>query len=126
MFEEANKIAEEIKDDERSATQLPKPSGYHILLALPKSDDKFESGLVKADLTMQREEISTVVGFVLEAGGDAYKDERFKSAWCKKGDFVLVGAYKGTRFRIHGQEFRRINDDDVLGVVEDPRGYSRA
>ena len=71
MFEEANKIAEEIKDDERSATQLPKPSGYHILLALPKSDDKFESGLVKADLTMQREEISTVVGFVLEAGGDA-------------------------------------------------------
>lgn len=126
MFEEANKIAEEIKDGERSATQVPKPSGYHILLALPKVDDTFQSGIVKSDLTVQREEISTVVGFVLAVGDDAYKDVRFKSAWCKQGDFVLVGAYKGTRFRIHGQEFRMVNDDDVLGVVEDPRGYSRA
>jgi len=39
---------------------------------------------------------------------------------------VLVRAYSGTRFKIHGREFRLINDDTIEGVVEDPRGYSRA
>jgi len=126
MFEEANKIAELIPEGERSATQVPNPSGYHVLLALPKADEKFDSGIIKSDSTRHQEEIGTVVGFVLAIGSDAYKDERFKSNWCKQGDFVLVGGYKGTRFRVHGQEFRMINDDDVLGVVEDPRGYSRA
>jgi hypothetical protein len=28
--------------------------------------------------------------------------------------------------KIHGREFRIINDDAVEGVVEDPRGLSRA
>jgi co-chaperonin GroES (HSP10) len=39
---------------------------------------------------------------------------------------VLVRAYSGTRFKIHGREFRLLNDDQVEAVVEDPRGYTRA
>jgi hypothetical protein len=31
----------------------------------------------------------------------------------------------GSRVKIHGREFRIINDDSVEGVVEDPRGISR-
>ena len=46
--------------------------------------------------------------------------------WCKDGDFVLIGAYKGVRFKIFGKEFRLINDDTVKAVVDDPRGYARA
>ena len=66
--------------------------------------------------------------FVLKQGDLCYKDEnKFPTgAWCKEGDFVLVRAYAGTRFKIHGREFRMINDDTVLGVVQDPRGYERA
>ena len=44
----------------------------------------------------------------------------------QKGDFVLTRAYAGTRLKIHGQEFRVINDDSVEAVVQDPRGISRA
>ena len=57
-----------------------------------------------------------------------YKDEGkfLQGPWCKEGDFVLVRAYSGTRFKIHGREFRLINDDQVEAVVEDPRGYTRA
>jgi len=127
MIEETNKIVEEVPEGEANATQLPIPSGYRILLALPKPDAEFESGLVKAAQTRHIEEVSSVVGFVLEVGPDAYADEkRFKSAWCKKGDFVLIGPYVGSRFKIHNQEFRMIDDDHVLGTVQDPRGYSRA
>ena len=112
---------------EEKAKQLPQPSGYRILCAVPEVEDAFESGLVKADITRQHEELLTTVLFVVELGPDCYKDDkRFPSGpWCEKGDFVLVRPHAGTRLKIHGREFRIINDDSVEGVVDDPRGISR-
>lgn len=112
-----------------SASQLPKPSGWKILCAVPEIEDTFDKSIiVKATQFMKSEEHATTVLFVLRCGPDAYndKDKYSSGAWCKEGDFVLVRAYSGTRFKIHGREFRMINDDQVEGVVEDPRGYSRA
>ena len=113
--------------DERKAKQLPDPSGYRILCAIPEIDDTYESGLLKSDLTLQHEELLTTVLFVAKMGPDCYKDPaRFPTGpWCKVGDFILVRPHAGTRLKIHGREFRIINDDSVEGVVEDPRGISR-
>jgi len=118
---------EEIPIEERGL-QLPEPKGYKILCAIPEASETYESGLVKAGQTKHIEEHSTVVLFVVKVGDLAYKDEsRFPTGpWCKEGDFVLTRAYAGTRFKIHGREFRIINDDTVEGVVQDPRGYTRA
>ena len=112
---------------ERKAKQVPDPSGYRILCAIPKIDEQYESGILKSDATMQHEELLTTVLFVMKMGPDCYKDkERFPSGpWCKEGDFILVRPHAGTRLKIHGQEFRIINDDSVEAVVEDPRGISR-
>lgn len=112
---------------EQRGRMLPKPSGYHILCAIPDIEDSFDSGIAKADVTVQHEEILTTVLFVVEMGPDAYRDEkRFPSGpWCKKGDFILVRPNTGTRLDIHGREFRIINDDSVEGVVDDPRGIRR-
>ena len=115
--------------DAAKARQLPKPSGYKILCAVPPAEDTFEdSMLVKAAISQRIEEQTTTVLFVVAVGPDAYQDkERYPSGpWCKEGDFVLVRAYSGTRFKIHGREFRVINEDQVEGTVEDPRGYARA
>lgn len=112
---------------EQKAKQLPDPSGYHILCAIPEIDDKYEGGILKSDLTRQHEELLTTVLFAVKLGPDCYKDEaRFPSGpWCKEGDFILVRPHAGTRVKIHGREFRIINDDSVEGVVQDPRGISR-
>jgi len=109
------------------ASQLPKPSGYHILCAIPEVDKMYDSGLAKAGETMHIEEVLTTVLFVVEIGYDCYKDPKtFPSgAWCKKGDFVLVRPNSGSRLVIHGREFRMINDDTVEGTVDDPRGIKR-
>lgn len=113
---------------EEKAKQLPEPSGYHILVAIPEIEEKFESGLIKADSTKHYEEVLSTVFFVVKLGPDCYKDEkRFPSGpWCKQGDFVLARPNSGTRLKIHGREFRLINDDSVEAVVDDPRGISRA
>jgi co-chaperonin GroES (HSP10) len=114
---------------EPQATQLPKPRGWKLLCAIPEVEDKFSgTDLLKPDSVTKIEEHSTTVLFVVDVGDDAYADKaKFPNGpWCSKGDFVLVRAYSGTRFKIHGREFRLINDDQVEAVVEDPRGYTRA
>lgn len=115
------------KSDEEKATQLPRPSGYRILCAIPEMEKEYESGLLKADETLHYEELLTTVLFVVDLGPDCYKDAaRFPNGpWCKKGDFVLVRPNAGTRLVIHGREFRIINDDSVEATVDDPRGIKR-
>jgi len=113
--------------EEDKAKQLPEPKGYRILCALPEAEDKFESGIAKSTDTMRNEEVLSTVFFVVKLGPDCYKDDkRFPNGpWCQVGDFILARPNSGTRLKIHGREFRIINDDSVEAVVQDPRGISR-
>lgn len=118
------------KSVEEKAKQLPIPSGYRILCAVPEAEKEIEGtsiNLLKSAEMIRVEELLTTVLFVVELGPDCYKDPtRFPTGpWCKKGDFVLVRPHAGTRLLIHDREFRIINDDSVEGVVEDPRGIKR-
>jgi co-chaperonin GroES (HSP10) len=112
----------------KSGKQLPDPSGFRLLIALPEVEEKTEGGLYIPDERRDAESVASIVGFVLEVGPDAYADkERFPNGpWCKQGDWIVMRAYSGTRLRIHGKEFRIINDDSVEAVIDDPRGVVRA
>ena len=119
------------KEAEQKAKQLPDPAGFMLLTVVPEAMEEFadsEAGLVKAGTTIWKEEVLTPVLFVVKMGPEAYKDTtRFPSGpRCKLGDFVIVRPNSGTRLKIHGREFRLINDDNVEAVVQDPRGITRA
>jgi co-chaperonin GroES (HSP10) len=113
--------------DAEKARQVPDPVTYHLLCMLPKADEEYESGLIKSGQTMHFEEVMSPVLFVAKMGPDCYKDPlRFPSGpSCKVGDFVLVRPNTGTRLKIHGTEWRVINDDSVEAVVQDPRGIQK-
>jgi co-chaperonin GroES (HSP10) len=115
------------KNAEEKAKQLPKPTGYKILCAIPEQDREYDGGIIKADETIRTDELLTTVLFVVELGPDCYMDKaKFPTGpWCKKGDFILTRPHAGTRLIIHDREFRMINDDSVEAVVEDPRGIRR-
>ena len=116
------------KAKEEKARQLPQPKGYKILVTLPPVEEEIgDTGLIKSAQSMYHEQLLTNVLFVVELGDMCYSDkDRFPSGpWCKKGDFVMCRANTGTRFKIHGTEFRLINDDSVEAVVQDPRGIER-
>jgi co-chaperonin GroES (HSP10) len=113
---------------ELTPESIPVPTGWRLLVAIKEADETYSSGILKADQTKQNEEVSSIIMQVVDMGPDAYADtKRFPSGpWCKIGDYVLVRAYAGTRFKIHGREmFRLINDDTVEAVVADPSGYTR-
>ena len=114
--------------EEPVAKQLPEPSGYRILIALPEAEEKTEGGIIKASSYVERESVGSICGFVMKLGPDAYQDkQRFPNgAYCEEGDWIIMRSYTGTRFLVHGKEFRLINDDSVEAVVEDPRGVVKA
>ena len=114
--------------EEKVASKLPKPQGYKILIGVPEVSDKTEGGVFMPDGLKSAEETASIIGFVMKLGPDAYadKDKFPNGAFCEEGDFVIFRSYSGTRFKIHGKEFRLINDDTVEAVVDDPRGYARA
>ena len=114
--------------DAEMEAQLPKPVGYRLLIALPKIEETFESGIIKADKTIHAETILSVVGAVIDMGEQAYADkDRFPTGpWCKVGDYVLFRSNSGTRIKVHGQEYRLLNDDSIEAVVADPRAVTRA
>ena len=116
------------KVEDNLHAKLPEPTGYRLLIALPEIDEKTQGGVIMPDGLVKDESTASIIGFVIKMGSDAYADkERFPNgAWCKEGDFVIFRSYSGTRFKVAGKEFRLINDDTVEGVVDDPRGYSRA
>jgi co-chaperonin GroES (HSP10) len=104
-----------------------KPQGYKLLIAMPAKVEKKGSIYVPDEL-QAREALATIVGNVVAMGPLAYNDPaKFPTGtWCNVGDWVMFKPFSGSRFKINGQEFRLINDDTVDAVVEDPRLIERA
>ncbi len=115
------------EESAEKAKQLPEPKGYKILIAMPGAEEMTEGGIIKAAVTRQLEEVGAMYGMVLKLGPDAYADKkRFPNGpYCKEGELILMRSYSGTRFKIHGKEFRLINDDSVEAVIDDPRGLEK-
>jgi co-chaperonin GroES (HSP10) len=126
QIQPAEMPAEDATNEEK-ANQLPEPVGYKLLCVVPDVSETIDgTNLVKASDAMRREEQTTTVLFVVKVGPDAYKDTtKFPGGpWCKAGDFVMTRTYTGTRFKMYGKEMRLINDDQIEGVVQDPRGIT--
>lgn len=107
---------------------IPKPTGYHVLIAMPKVEETFgDSGIVKSAKTIQHDHILSMVGLVMDMGDQAYADaDKFPTGpWCAQGDYVMFRMNSGTRFKVAGQEYRLLNDDSIEAVVADPSGITR-
>lgn len=102
--------------------RIPQPTGWRIVILPYRGAEKSKGGIVIAEQTRQREQVSTVCGYVLAVGPLAYADDgKFPTGpWCKKGDWIVFGRYAGARLPIDGGEIRIINDDEVLATIQNP------
>ena len=104
--------------------RLPQPTGWRLLVMPYKGRAQTEGGLFLPDQVVEREALATVVAYVLRVGPEAYKDPlKFgpdAQPWCKQGDWVCIGRYSGSRFKIDGGEVRIINDDEVIATILEP------
>lgn len=103
--------------------RLPQPTGWRVLVMPYQGKAKTSSGLYIPDEVRERESVATVVAYVMKLGPLAYKDpDKFGDGepWCKEGQWVCIGRYSGSRFKIDGGEVRIINDDEVIATLLEP------
>jgi chaperonin GroES len=107
---------------------IPKPTGWRIIVLPYKAKEKTKGGIILSDKTVTESQIATNCGLVMEVGPDAYQDEdKFPNGpWCKRKDWVLFARYAGSRINIDGGELRILNDDEILGTIDDPEDILHA
>ena len=110
--------------DKSLKERLPQPTGWRVLVMPYQGASKTHGGLYIPDEIRDREAVATVVAYVLKLGPLAYKDpDKFgpgPEPWCKEGQWVCIGRYSGSRFKIDGGEVRIINDDEVIATILEP------
>ena len=102
--------------------RLPQPTGWRILVMPYQGKAKTTGGIYVPDEVRERESVATVVAYVLKVGPLAYGDkEKYgDKPWCQEKQWVCIGRYSGSRFKIDGGEVRIINDDEVIATILDP------
>ena len=108
--------------------QLPNPTGWRILVMPFKVKEETKGGIIIAQETLDRARVSTQVGYVLKMGDLCYQDkDRYPTGpWCAEKDWVIFARYAGSRMEIDGGEIRMLNDDEILGTIDDPEDILHA
>jgi co-chaperonin GroES (HSP10) len=93
----------EIKSETESTNleKLPNPTGWRLLVMPFAVKEKTEGGIIIAQETLDR-------------------------PWCKEKQWVIFARYAGSRMEIDGGEIRLLNDDEVLGTIDDPNDILHA
>ena len=130
-------LEDKYKAEDKAATEapektnlekLPDPTGWRILVMPFRVKEKSEGGIIIAQETLDRARAAVQVGYVLKMGPLCYKDEdKYPTGpWCKPKDWVIFARYAGSRMEIEGGEIRMLNDDEILGTIDDPKDLIHA
>ena len=121
---------EQVKEETQSTSleKLPNPTGWRLLVMPFKVKEETKGGIIIAQETLDRARVATQVGYVLKMGDLCYQDkEKFSTGpWCKERDWVIFARYAGSRMEIDGGEIRMLNDDEVLGIIDNPEDILHA
>ena len=116
------KKIQENEESKTSLEKLPTPTGWRLLVMPFKVKEETKGGIIIAQETLDRARVATQVGYVLKMGDLCYKDDdKYPTGpWCKEKDWVIFARYAGSRLPIEGGEVRILNDDEVIGTIDDP------
>ena len=109
--------------DQSLLDRMPQPTGWRMLVLPYAGKAQTEGGILLTKQTVDREALATVVAYVVKQGPLCYNDKaRYgETPWCEEKQWVLIGRYSGSRFKLEdGAEVRIINDDEVIATILDP------
>jgi len=129
--EVSKQTAEQKAKEEPSKTnlnKLPNPTGWRILVMPFQVKEETAGGIIIAQETLDRARAAVQVGYVLKMGPLCYedKDKYPTGPWCKEKDWVMFARYAGSRIDIDGGEIKMLNDDEILGTIDDPKDILHA
>ena len=92
-----------------------KPIGDRILVEAVEEKELKKGGIIIPDTAKEKPMESRIVALGTGKTDDNGKKVPFEM---KKGDHVLVNKYGGTEIKLDGREYKILNSDDVLAVID--------
>ena len=92
-----------------------KPLGDRVLVEPVEEKETKKGGIIIPDTAKEKPTEGIVVAVGTGKTDDNGKKVPFE---VKKGDRVLVSKYGGTEIKLDGKEYKIMNSDDILGVIE--------
>ena len=92
-----------------------RPLHDRVIVKRLEEERKSSGGIVIPDTAAEKPSM----GEVVSAGPGKTDDNGKKVPFeVKKGDRVLVSKYGGTEIKLDGKEYKILNSDDILAVIE--------
>jgi len=110
---ESNK--QNTKQNATMASTNLKPLGDRVLVEPAEEKEVKKGGIIIPDSAKEKPMESIVVALGTGKTDDNGKKVPFE---VKKGDRVLVSKYGGTEIKLDGKEYKILNSDDILAVIE--------
>jgi len=92
-----------------------RPLYDRVLVRRVESEERTKGGIIIPDSAKEKPMESVVVAL-----GTGKKDDNGKALpfEVKVGDRVLISKYGGTDVKIDGREYKLLNSDDILAIVD--------
>ena len=103
-------------------TEIPVvPCGWRIMVSPVTISEKTAGGIIRPDQVKDNAKLATVVAKVVAVGDQAYGEpDKFSESWVEPGDYVLIERFAGAKFFYKGEEYRLMNDDEIMATTTDP------
>ena len=91
-----------------------KPLNDRVLIKMKEAEETTQSGIILTANSQEKPQIAEVV----EVGPGKKVDGKLEEMSVKKGDNVIVSKYSGTEVKYEGVEYKIVNQDDILAIIE--------
>ena len=92
-----------------------KPIGDRLLVEAVEEKETKKGGIIIPDSAKEKPMESIIIALGTGKTDDNGKKVPFE---VKKGDRVLVSKYGGTEIKLDGKEYKILNSDDILAVID--------
>jgi chaperonin GroES len=92
-----------------------KPLGDRVLVKPVEEKEVKKGGIIIPDTAKEKPTEGKVIALGTGKTDDNGKKIPFE---VKVGDRVLVSKYGGTEIKLDGEEYKILNSDDILGVID--------
>ena len=92
-----------------------RPLQDRVIVRRMEEERKTASGIVIPDAATEKPDQGEIIAV---GNGKVGDDGKLRAMSVKVGDKVLFGKYAGQTFKIDGQEYMTMREDDIIGVVE--------
>ena len=107
------------------SNNLPEPCGWKMLIQKKIPKKKSSGGIILPDKAVDAESFLDICAQVVKIGPLCWRDRETGQPWkcdpwAKVGDWVIVPKFTQFKLEIDGEEYRFINDDEIIAVISDP------